>query len=730
LSRREAFLSAAIALWGLAIAIALVPFWSGPPYDGQTASYATKIGLDARAPMRVIFSLILLTAGLPALLGPLTRRLAASRSWAMNLTAAACVLALWTSLISPSLGWTVIPTGAAIAAATMLRHHDAQFTRHDLILLPSIMTVFIGLADITSLPVDRVAIISIAAVMAVRLLLVWIPSAALPAFAFALAPLAILLQTGFVPGRVRYAGWPAVAIAIVTPFVLRRFVRESRWLALAIAFVIYPLFTYAYTNATSMITTEGKPRVSVFEDTHHLLPASEMIRGEILYRDIVPGHGLIEDGLLSYVALRGDVTTGAALRRRAAVTALNGTALYAAGAAATGPASAGVAAFFLATLLGITPMTARTLPALAGLAFLTYAVRRRKPLAFVAAAACAVVAFFTSLDYGAFTAITIVIMALRARPVKPALIATLAGAGAMTLLFLIPLAIAGIVDDFLRVTVVELVSSTHTGTLTVFGPSAWLRSTRTFPELLAGVFDRLTYPVFCWVGSLIITAVFLPRRAGRRYEPMLALALWIVIASVSYAQRHHMYFIYALPVLLVVVAWLLLRRRSPYGVLAVVLLVILAQPTAHLAIAGWLRRTRAPLDAERWVEIHDPPRARGALFAREDAAMIGSVRRYVDTRLAPHETFFDFTDRGLLYFLLRRDCPVRQPAVIFFQGEALQREVIARLEANKNVKAALIGYGGIDGVPNQHRAPLVWKYLQDNFEPDFQEGDVIFWRRR
>jgi hypothetical protein len=48
------------------------------------------------------------------------------------------------------------------------------------------------------------------------------------------------------------------------------------------------------------------------------------------------------------------------------------------------------------------------------------------------------------------------------------------------------------------------------------------------------------------------------------------------------------------------------------------------------------------------------------------------------------------------------------------------------------VRAALVPPGGIlvDGVPHELRAPLVWQYLQEHFTPDFEEGGVVFWRRR
>jgi hypothetical protein len=37
---------------------------------------------------------------------------------------------------------------------------------------------------------------------------------------------------------------------------------------------------------------------------------------------------------------------------------------------------------------------------------------------------------------------------------------------------------------------------------------------------------------------------------------------------------------------------------------------------------------------------------------------------------------------------------------------------------------------GVDLVPNWKRAPLIWQYIQENFEPDMTEGKVTIWRRK
>jgi hypothetical protein len=117
--------------------------------------------------------------------------------------------------------------------------------------------------------------------------------------------------------------------------------------------------------------------------------------------------------------------------------------------------------------------------------------------------------------------------------------------------------------------------------------------------------------------------------------------------------------------------------------------------------------------------------------ARE-ANELASVKKYVGLTLQPDETFFDFTNRAIFFYLLDRDNPIRHVEVAYYESEEQQRAVIAAIERNPKIRAALVPPGGIlvDGVPHEVRAPLVWQYLQEHFYPDFEEGTVVFWRRR
>ena len=68
------------------------------------------------------------------------------------------------------------------------------------------------------------------------------------------------------------------------------------------------------------------------------------------------------------------------------------------------------------------------------------------------------------------------------------------------------------------------------------------------------------------------------------------------------------------------------------------------------------------------------------------------------------------------------------------QGEDTQREIIRRLESDPKIRVVMVaptaqGRYTLDGVPNSWRAPILHQYILENFHPDFEEGEIAFWKR-
>ncbi|HYO75506.1 MAG TPA: hypothetical protein VE010_03515, partial [Thermoanaerobaculia bacterium] len=507
--------------------------------------------------------------------------------------------------------------------------------------------------------------------------------------------------------------------------------KNARRAAVILTFVIYPLALYSYANATSISTGEGKPRVNFFEDGHSLLPASEYLRGELPYRDILPGHGLVEDGLLDYVTLRMvGFDAGSRTKTREILANVTCVALYFLTLAMTGSAEGALLAVLLCFLTGAYGPTVRVLAPFFTLALIAAAVRLRRPRMFAIAGFGTVVCGTVSLDFAAYTFLTFVVAVARNRAAfRHAAIGVAAGVIPLAL----ALALTGILDDFVRGTFVEVLSVGPAYTLYFFDAPPAMKQLPAFPDVLGSIFDRQSFLHLFWLAMALFTGVTVTRRAPRRLEPLVLLGVWIVVSAISYAERYHLYFTMLASTVVLYVIVQLLRRRNPLALAAIVAAIALAIPAVHLGVINMIRKARGPIEST-WVEVPDVPRARGALFHQADAAAIASVQKYLDLSLQRDETFFDFTNRGMLYFLFRRDYPIRQYEIGYYESEELQREVIRRIESNPRIRAALVpatpnGRYTIDGVPNAERAPLVWQYLQTHFHPDFEEGDVVFWRR-
>jgi len=721
-SRRELVLSAAFALWGLAIAISLITVFRQPAPPGQTPGAATVAGFDAHGPMRWMFALMLLPLLVPLVLRPLTRIIHAA--WARNAIVATSLATLWLVSVHQSWRVAVVPFALVLAIAVAVRR-PLHFTRRDAVLLPVFLTTLIALVDLfpkTSV-FDLVPYAALL-VLALRIAVAFIPSPLPPALAFLIAPLGLVLQTGFFARDQRYFGWHALALAIVTPFVLRFVLRNRRRAVLILTMVVYPLSLYAYWNALSRTTAEGKPKVNYFEDGHALLPASEYLRGERAYRHILPAHGLVEDGFFDYLVFQtGDVTVGRTLKAREVVAGLMAIALFFLAWALIGSAEGALLAVFLSIMMGVFTPTIRMLPAIATLALIAGAVRWRRPRWFAYAAFGCVVCGITSLDFAAYTFATLIAaVAKRRTGFSPSLLGLTAGVVPLFLTF----AILGILDDFFRGTFIEVLGAGPAYTLGFFVPPEALSARRFFPEVLAVALEPRVFAYLFWPAMAVFTGVTIARRWPRRFEPLVLVALWGVLTGISYAERFHLYF--GMIAALLIAAWIV-RTRS---LVLLGIAIVLASPTTHFAVIGINRITRAP--SAEWVEVPEVPRARGALWRASDAAAIRSVQKYVTLSLKPDETFLDFANSGILYFLFRRDCPIRQYEVAFFQSEEAQREVIRRIESNPKIRAVLVTHtpGGriIVDIPNAWRAPLVQQYLETHFEPDFEEGEIAFWRRK
>ena len=103
----------------------------------------------------------------------------------------------------------------------------------------------------------------------------------------------------------------------------------------------------------------------------------------------------------------------------------------------------------------------------------------------------------------------------------------------------------------------------------------------------------------------------------------------------------------------------------------------------------------------------------------EQVEQIQKVVAYIQENTAADEKIFDFTSQGAYYFFADRPGVTRFHQVSYASTPAMQREVIAVLEADKT-RLVLFKTGGwfdaVDDIPVEKRHPLIAAYLQANYE--------------
>ena len=272
----------------------------------------------------------------------------------------------------------------------------------------------------------------------------------------------------------------------------------------------------------------------------------------------------------------------------------------------------------------------------------------------------------------------------------------------------------------------------RTGGVFVIGPFTVPECLRSLSAMIWQLPNPRCLSAVLWVVTVLVSAAGLAKLRAKRSDALWYVGLWIAVAGLSWVERQHAYYEFALPAFVVAVLFYFRRHRAVVTAIAVAL-ILLARPFAHVFDVATLLRRDQGLRPAGWVRVGGLPRARDVVVLPRTAAALGSMKKYLAT-LKPNETFYDFSFGALLYYLFDRNCPIPQVGPPFYETEEAQRQVIAALERNRNVRAALISFpdsfSDIDGVSNAVRVPLVWEYLQKNFRPDFDENGVVIWTRR
>jgi len=500
------------------------------------------------------------------------------------------------------------------------------------------------------------------------------------------------------------------------------------WLLKALRVAVAAILIPGSITAAAAAAILGPPLIAdLFENGHELLPASEYLRGERPYRDIVPGHGLLSDGGFEAVTLRifGDDYRGYS-RGRKLLGATFWPSIYFVGLGATGSPLVGLGVALLSLAAFCQYAFLRPVPSLVALALTLAASRTGSRRWWMATGVALAACLFVSVDFAVYAAAAAAAGLWVARGDRSAGFGALlrgtlvaGGAGAAVLLAL------GVLPEFARVTFL-FVPSLLPAYAQGFPPAVPLGGTA------APTYAAATVGVFL-LGTLLPGGKHVPD-AARALPPVCA---WIALAMLAVLERQHLHYPYfAVPALVVLLArWTRgAAADRTIGNLAAATVVggfalVHAAQTLPLVIGQAI--PPRPLGANL-EPLTEPRRAHGAVFYTHDRYVVAATAEMMSrAEFGEGDTWLDFANEPGLYFVFDRPCPIRYYEVPFYESESAQREVIEAVERNPRVRAVLLSgaFPPIDGVSNAARAPLVAEFIRDHFRPFLHEGGVEFWIR-
>lgn len=493
--------------------------------------------------------------------------------------------------------------------------------------------------------------------------------------------------------------------------------------------------------------------IQPFEDGHSLAPAQSYLHGARAYVETSPIHGWGADGGVDGFLFRLFGPSLEVFQLRQALWATAALALLALSCSvALGPAW-GAVAFLFSFSLGL-PFE-RQMLAFAGLFFLFWSVRTGSARLAIVAGLFTAWEILHSVDYGLFVlfggAVGLFLLPLLESGLRRWRLAVHSGLRRVApfflgvtlgvLPFLLLLAARVSLGSFFRVSFQETPRWVDAAWGLPAG-SAWnsLLPARTLEDwlrLLAGE-TMHSFPLLAILAAA--GAVMVLRSASGQFDSC-DRAAWIGLAVAAFAMKSvlgraddpHLlrYGVFVgLPA-----AWLLLRAarapraRAAFLAAAAALLFARLHPISSLNTAlGWVegaaRRDRAATG-------EPAPRSGAALLPATQARKLTALKQYLDTRLKPGETFFDFCNQPALYFVTDRKLPIRYHTVAQYESPQKQREVVADLEKTRPPFAILSSGPNCDfDVLNVERAPEVSRYLLTHYELDSVVGDWHLARRK
>jgi hypothetical protein len=508
-------------------------------------------------------------------------------------------------------------------------------------------------------------------------------------------------------------------------------------------FAVVPLLLFALNYTSSYQHSQW---VDLFHKGETLGPASDYLKGQLPYRDVLPLHGLLEDGLLDawLMKLLGR-SAEVAITRAMILSALMIPALWIfSWIAFRSVLAAGL------SVLGAFVMSAdnqRGVLEILVLLLVVASIRSGRHSRLLAAGLLSALALFFSLEIGIYclagTVVTLVAIPLLAREWRAwrrTIVSLLWFSGGVVLgsaPFLWYLGNAEALGEFLVTSFVTIPSVIDAIWSTPF-PSLdrWFADrpmSRTIFEL-AWHFRYLLNPLVVALALIVVLRRSLRGSFSLDDRILLALTVFALVtqrSALGRADFQHQWFsaflISPLAVALLWNGWRILRASPPSARAALEgsLLVLVPLTVLAMWMPGLLNQRlehtlsyRVRLDG-----MEDPAGA-------ESRRRIAAVTEAIQSRTGPDTPIFDFSNQPALYFYADRPNPTRFYQTPLMSPLPFQREVIRDLSESPPAIVIMTSpdqFDRFDAVTNRDRAPIVASWIEHHYELHRQVEGIELW---
>jgi len=510
------------------------------------------------------------------------------------------------------------------------------------------------------------------------------------------------------------------------------------------AFVIFPALIYVFSYAS---TAQLLQWVDLFHRGEALGPASDYLRGKVPFRDTLPLHGMLDDGVLdAWLMQLFGRSLNVTVMSSVIIGALLPVSLWFLGLAIF--ESIPLAMLCVAMGAWTTVENTRTFFQVVAAALLWNALKRGSRWSAIFSGVFAAVALFFSYEIGLYTilaALATVAIFYLARVTR----------GAAAGLFFVPGVVLGAAPFLIYLTIKGALGAffrTSFITIPNIIDAVW---SLPFPDLVSTfrndlnlhtLADFVLYEKFHLILSpltIAIAAAYLIYRWLKKRIDMFDAALLMLMIFAAITQRtafgraefRHQYFAAFLVGPMIVMLAILFARKlretaHEGGRIFVITIVLIIVPL--IAILFWIPDlVNARIDdlfnyQRRVLHIVRDGHAEETNFRIE--AVSDEIRRLTGR----NDPIFDFSNQPAFYFFANRPNPTRFYQVPILSPREFQEETLTVLERTKPrviIRTSPDGFDRFDGVANDLRAQAVSAYIDDCYRFYKSVRGVELWTR-